>query len=377
MHGKSTIRWQGLAAGLGLMASVVAAAGCGKGEAGAAAAEVTMPAIEIGRENVVTVATGDISVGPLISGELRAQREANVRAEIGGSVLSVSAEEGQAIKQGALLARIESRTQEDAYGSAQSMVHSAEEALALAERELARTERLVKAGALAERDLEAARNTATSARAQRDDAKTRAVSAQKSLADATVRSPIAGLVAHKKVNAGDVVSPGTELYTIIDPSSMRLEASVSSEQLGDVHVGAPVTFDVRGYPGQHFEGRVERLGAVADPVTRQVPIFVTIPNTGGRLLSGLFAEGRVLREARRALVVPVTAVNLRGDPWVLRVRDGKAERVTVTIGLHDEQTERVELLSGVKEGDVLLLGAAQGMTPGTPVRFRERQAAEE
>jgi len=158
---------------------------------------------------------------------------------------------------------------------------------------------------------------------------------------------------------------------------MRLEASVSSEQLGDVHVGAPVTFDVRGYPGQHFEGRVERLGAVADPVTRQVPIFVTIPNTGGRLLSGLFAEGRVLREARRALVVPVTAVNLRGDPWVLRVRDGKAERVTVTIGLHDEQTERVELLSGVKEGDVLLLGAAQGMTPGTPVRFRERQAAEE
>lgn len=377
MHGMWTIRWQGLAAGLGLMVSVAAAAGCGKGDAGAAAAEVATPAIEIGRENVVTVATGDISVGPLISGELRAQREATVRAELGGSVLSVSAEEGQPIRQGALLARIDSRTQQDAYQSAQSMVHSAEEALALAERELARTERLVKAGALAERDLESAKNTATSLRAQRDDAKTRAVSAQKSLDDATVHAPISGLVARKRVNAGDVVSLGTELYTIIDPSSMRLEASVSSEQLGDVHIGAPVTFDVRGYPGQHFEGKVERLGAVADPVTRQVPIFVTIPNAGGRLLSGLFAEGRVLREARRALVVPVTAVNLRGDPWVLRVRDGKAERVAVTIGLHDEQTERVELLSGVKEGDVLLLGAAQGMTPGTPVRFRERQAAEE
>ncbi len=377
MHGMWTIRWQGLAAGLGLMVSVAAAAGCGRGDAGAAAAEVATPAIEIGRENVVTVATGDISVGPLISGELRAQREATVRAELGGSVLSVSAEEGQPIKQGALLARIDSRTQQDAYQSAQSMVHSAEEALALAERELARTERLVKAGALAERDLESAKNTATSLRAQRDDAKTRAVSAQKSLDDATVHAPISGLVARKRVNAGDVVSLGTELYTIIDPSSMRLEASVSSEQLGDVYIGAPVTFDVRGYPGQHFEGKVERLGAVADPVTRQFPIFVTIPNAGGRLLSGLFAEGRVLREARRALVVPVTAVNLRGDPWVLRVRDGKAERVAVTIGLHDEQTERVELLSGVKEGDVLLLGAAQGMTPGTPVRFRERQAAEE
>jgi RND family efflux transporter MFP subunit len=377
MHGKWTIGWRGLVAGLGVMVSVAAAAGCGKGDAGAAAAEVETPAIEIGRENVVTVSTGDISVGPLISGELRAQREATVRAEIGGAVLSVFAEEGQPVKQGALLARIESRTQEDAYRSAQSMVHSAEEALALAEREQARTERLVKAGALAERDLESARNAATSLRAQRDDARARAVSAQKSLDDATVRSPITGLVARKKVNGGDVVSPGTELYTIIDPSSMRLEASVSSEQLGDVHVGAPVTFEVRGYPGQHFEGKVERLGAMADPVTRQVPIFVTIPNTGGRLLSGLFAEGRVLREARKALVVPVTAVNMRGEPWVLRVRDGKAERVAVTIGLHDEQTERVELLSGVREGDVLLLGAAQGMTPGTPVRFRERQAAEE
>ncbi len=115
MHGMWTIRWQGLAAGLGLMVSVAAAAGCGRGDAGAAAAEVATPAIEIGRENVVTVATGDISVGPLISGELRAQREATVRAELGGSVLSVSAEEGQPIKQGALLARIDSRTQQDAY----------------------------------------------------------------------------------------------------------------------------------------------------------------------------------------------------------------------------------------------------------------------
>ena len=255
------------------MVSVAAAAGCGRGDAGAAAAEVATPAIEIGRENVVTVATGDISVGPLISGELRAQREATVRAELGGSVLSVSAEEGQPIKQGALLARIDSRTQQDAYQSAQSMVHSAEEALALAERELARTERLVKAGALAERDLESAKNTATSLRAQRDDAKTRAVSAQKSLDDATVHAPISGLVARKRVNAGDVVSLGTELYTIIDPSSMRLEASVSSEQLGDVHIGAPVTFDVRGYPGQHFEGKVERVGCRGRPGHAPGPDF--------------------------------------------------------------------------------------------------------
>ena len=86
----------------------------------------------------------------------------------------------------------------------------------------------------------------------------------------------------------------------------------------------------------------------------------------------------MLREARRALVVPVTAVNLtRRCPGCCACATARPSASTVTIGLRDEQTERVELTSGVTEGDVLLLGAAQGMTPGTPVRFRERQAAEE
>ena len=65
--------------------------------------------------------------------------------------------------------------------------------------------------------------------------------------------------------------------------------------------------------------------------------------------------------------MPLTAVNERtGAPWVLRVRDGKTERVEVTLGLRDAQTERVEIAAGVAEGDVLLVGASQGMTPGTP-----------
>jgi membrane fusion protein (multidrug efflux system) len=152
---------------------------------------------------------------------------------------------------------------------------------------------------------------------------------------------------------------------------MRLEASVPSDQLGAIAVGATVSFQVRGYPGQTFAGRIERISPMADPVTRQVPIFVTIPNTTGRLVAGLFAEGRVQQQARRALVVPLAAVNERGGaPWVLRVRDGKTERVEVTLGLRDAQTERVEVAGGLNEGDILLVGASQGMTPGTPVRVR-------
>lgn len=366
-------RFLALAVTAGLAAG---AAACGNGGT-PAAANPGPPVIEVGRENVVTVATDEITVGPLISGELRARREATVRAEVGGSVLAVGPDEGQAVRRGTVLVRVEARTQEDAYRSAQSQVRSAEESLQVAERELARTERLVKGGALAERELEAARNTAVAARAALDDAQARLASATKALGDATVTAPLDGVVARRHVSEGDVVSPGTELYTIIDPSSMRLEASVPSDQLAAVSVGATVHFQVRGYPGQIFEGRIERISPIADPVTRQVPIFVTIPNASGRLVAGLFADGRVVQETRRALVVPLTAVNERdGAPWVLRVRDGKAERVEVGLGLRDAQTERIEIASGVAEGDLLLVGAAQGMTPGTPVRIRDGAAGD-
>jgi len=134
---------------------------------------------------------------------------------------------------------------------------------------------------------------------------------------------------------------------------------------------------VRGYPGQTFEGHIERISPVADPVTRQVPIFVDIPNAGSRLVAGLFAEGRITREAREGLVVPAGAINTEGArPWVARIRDGRAERVDVTLGLRDERTERVELASGVQAGDRLLVGAAQGISPGTPVRVRAGGAGE-
>ena len=112
----------------------------------------------------------------------------------------------------------------------------------------------------------------------------------------------------------------------------------------------------------------------ADPVTRQVPIYVSIPNVGGRLVAGLFAEGRVVSQSAEGLVVPINAVNMtEPTPWVLRVTNGKAERVDVTLGLQDPRTERALVVSGLNEGDMLLRGAAQGITPGTAVALSAAQ----
>src|SRR5690606_25015277 len=147
--------------------------------------------------------------------------------------------------------------------------------------------------------------------------------ARQVLADATVVAPISGIVADRPVNAGDVVSLGTPLYTIVDPGSMELEASVPSESLSAVRVGAPVSFSVRGYPDQTFAGTIERISPTAEPVTRQVSIWVSVDNRGGRLVGGLYAQGRVTERAGEGLVLPLSVITDEdGATSVLKVEDG-------------------------------------------------------
>jgi RND family efflux transporter MFP subunit len=351
-----------------LIPSALLIACSGASDDAAANAAAGPSVVQVGPENVIMASRGTIVVGPNISGELRAEREATVRAELGGSMIQVAVEQGQAVRKGQLLGRIEAQTLGDVRQSALSAVRSAENQLAVTQREAERAQQLVTAGALAARDLDVARNNVTTAEAQLADARSRLVNAEKQLSDAVLRAPLTGIVSRRPVNAGDVVTVGTELFTVIDPSSMRLEASVPSDSISALRIGATVDFEVRGYD-QKFQGVIQRIAPEADATTRQIPIFVSIPNPGGRLVSGLFAEGRVVVESLAGIVVPAGVVSNSGDkPWVLRVTGGKAERVDVTVGLRDDRTERVAITAGLNEGDQLLRGAAQGIAPGTPVQ---------
>jgi membrane fusion protein, multidrug efflux system len=354
------------ALGAALVFSAMLGAACqsAKGEETAAAPRPVL----IGSENVIIAKQDQIVAGPLISGDLRPEREAVLRAQLGGSMLEVRVTEGQSIKQGTIMGRIEARTLEDTRRSVESAVRSAETQLQVAELEMKRTQQLVTAGALAAREVDLARNTVTSAEAQLADARARLLTAGKQLDDAIVRAPISGVVAQRTVNTGDIVTVGSELFTIVDPSSMRLEASVPSESLPELRIGAPVSFSVRGYQ-QQFEGKIDRIAPQTDSATRQLPIYVTIPNTAGRLVGGLFAEGRVVTASASGVVIPATAVNTTSEmPWVARVVDNRVERVTVKLGLRDPRTERIQVLSGLNAGDTLLRGAAQGIAPGTLVQ---------
>jgi RND family efflux transporter MFP subunit len=239
----------------------------------------------------------------------------------------------------------------------------------IANLELQRAERLNASGAIADRDLEQATWNNTAAQSQLADAKARLTLAQKQLDDAQVKAPFSGVVSARMVATGDVVSPGNPMFTLVDPSSMRLEASIPAADLATVAIGAPVSFTVSGYPGRAFAGKVTRMSPTADASTGQVKITVSIPNAKGGLVGGLFAQGRVGTARRTGLVAPSSAVDVRGlKPSVLRLKGGKVERVGVDVGIRDDETERMELLSGVASGDTLLIGGAQGLTAGTLVK---------
>ena len=310
----------------------------------------------------------ELRSGPAVSGQLTPAREATVRAQVGGSVLMLTVDKGQPVTAGQVIAKITARDLEMSMQSAEAAVKSADTALAVAHSEQTRTASLVKGGALAARDLEQANNMVSNAQAMVAAAKARQQGVWQQLDDTTVKAPFAGIVSDRPAHQGDVVSPGTPIVTIIDPSSMRLEASVPSEFISQVKPGAVVPFRVRGYPDQVFAGKVDRLSPVADPVTRQVGIFVSLRNTNGRLIAGLFAEGRVDVETRKGIVVPMSAVDETGaTPTVTIIRDGKAERVGVTLGLRQNDVELIEIKSGLQVGDVVILGSSKAVAPGTLV----------
>ncbi len=347
------------------VASLAACKGGAAADANAAATETAT----VGVENIAVVISGVLQSGPTVSGNIIPEREAMIRAQVGGSVLQTYADQGQTVRSGQTLARIDGGGLQDVYLSARAGVTAASSSADIANRELARSQKLLAAGAIAERDIEQARRASISANAALADARARLATAAKQVGNTSVTTPMSGIVSERPISAGDVVQPGAAMFTVVDPSSMRLEGSVPAEALNQVRIGAPVTFTVNGYPGRTFAGRVTRVNPTADPATRQVRVFISIPNAEGKLVGGLFANGRLAAASRTGLVAPVNAVDARSNvPAVFRIKGGKVERIPVTIGLRDEGSEKVEITSGVQAGDTLLLGAAQGITPGPIVK---------
>ena len=358
---------RGITTTAALALALAAVAGCKGADTGKAA--TTTPTMLVGPENIAVVKGEQLRSGPALSGTLQPEEQANVRAEVGGTVLQTYAEAGQHVTKGQTLARIDDATLQEAVLSAQAAATTAQNTVDLDKKQVDRNVALLKAGAIADRDLEMSQNQLSSAQAQLANAKSLLANANKQLSKATIVAPFSGIVSARQVSAGDVLQAGGALYVIVNPATMRLEASVPADQLSAVRLGAPVDFTVNGYPNRAFTGHITNINPVADPATRQVRIIVSLPNENNALVGGLFADGHVASEVRKAPVVPIAAVDERGlKPYVMQIKNGLVTKTEVELGIRDAATETVEIKSGVQSGDTILLGAARGISEKTPVK---------
>ena len=330
----------------------------------------------LGPEDIVRATVGDVLTGPTISGELEARDQATMRAQLAGSVTQVNVKAGERVHQGEVLARIRATSEREAVASGQAAVQTAKTALDTAQRDADRTAVLVKAGALAQRDLEQAQSAVESAKAQLAEAQARLSTAREQLRESVVRSPIDGSVSEDAVNTGDVVSAGAVLFTIVNLKTLELRGSIPAENLAQIRPGTPVLFTVQGYPNRTFRGAITRIVPAAEAATKQITVFASIPNDSGILVTGLYAQGRVATGDENAIMVPAEAVESSGNSnYVLEVQDGKVVRQQVNVGARDTRTGRVQITSGLQKGDVVLVGAAMSLRSGAPVEIRNPSAS--
>ena len=209
------------------LVATVALAGCNKeNDANAATTTAAAATVTIGPENVAVARQQQIQSGPTISGSLALEKEARLSAEVPGAIVQTMAEAGQRVTRGQLLARIDDAAIQQAYLSARSTLASAQSAASNAERELRRARTLVEAGAIAERDLENATTASTGAQAQLAAARAQVAAAEQNLGRTRITAPFTGVVAERRVSAGDIVAPGMPLFTVVEPGSKFIYSDV-------------------------------------------------------------------------------------------------------------------------------------------------------
>jgi len=350
------------------LAATLALAGCGGGHSADAAHgagqtdshsanAATVPGSEalLAGSDIAVARRADLAAGVPVSGTLAPGLEARVTSPFDDVLEQVVAREGQRVAKGEVLARFRMTAYEADLASARAALKSAQ-----ADHE--RMQNLFAEGAVSQRDVESAEAAWRSAQAGE------AVAARR-MADAVVRAPFAGTIATRSAQTGDRVGGGEPLFVIADTRELEFEATVPSEHVALVRPGAAVRLTVTGATGE-IDGRVARVNATADPATRQVKVYVRVPNAGGRLVGGLFASGQVLtRQARSALGVPTAAV--RGDDgaaWVYVVAQGRLARREVRTGVRDDAHDLVEVIEGLTAGDTVVTGTLAGLAEGQAVR---------
>jgi membrane fusion protein (multidrug efflux system) len=338
----------------------LAIAACGDGDA-ATAGNATQPGV-LGERPPVPVQVAPVERGSIareiaVSGVVEPIRTIGVNSQLAGALRAVQVQEGDVVRVGAVLARLDDR-------ELRAQLTAAEAALEVAEATLARSESLREQQVITAAEYERDRTALAAARALHDQLLTR-------VGFATVRAPIAGVITAKMVEAGDVVAPQTRLFQLADVSTLVVRVGVSELDVVDLGGGDTVDVGLDAYPGRSLDGVIRRVFPAADPATRLVPVEVALRGTSSaearpgflaRITFGLGSRGGVL-------LVPASAIvggGEAGPEAVFVVEESTAARRPVTTGMTSRG--RVEILEGLEAGELVVTVGNNALRDGAQVR---------
>lgn len=293
-----------------------------------------------------------------VSGTLQAVRQTALKAKVSGEVQALAAREGDPVAPGQVLAQFDTSDLEARLREKVGNLESGRAQLVLAEKNRATNQALFQQGFISQNAYDNAASTFDANRGTQQMWEAQVQLARNALRDARITAPMRGVVAKRHVQVGERVSPDAPIYTIVDLSELELQAPVPASDVPLLQPGMSVELAVDGFAGERFAGRIGRINPATEAGTRSILIYVQLPNAGGRLKAGMFANGEVQLAATKPVpTLPSAALRKEnGETYAWLVEDGKLSRHAVLTGQTDETAGRVEIRQGIPQGAWVLAG---------------------
>jgi membrane fusion protein, multidrug efflux system len=339
-----------------------------KAEAAKAAAAKPETIIELVASDIAQAQIRELSEGLPISGSLKAANSALVKARVPGELQGLTVREGDTVKAGQIIARVDSSEYQSRVTQAQRSADAAKAQVDIAQRSYDNNKALVNQGFISSTALETSAASLAGAKSTYASAMAAVDVARKSVEDTVLKAPISGIISQRSAQPGERVGVDARVVEIIDISRLELEAAMAASDSVDVQVGQQATL--------RFEGRTEIVPAVITRInpsavagSRSVLIYLSVAKTAG-LRQGLFAQGTLGTAKVQTLSVPLAAVrNDKPVPYVQVVKDGTIVHQSVELGAQgDAQGMTMVAVKNISAGTQVTLASAGFIREGSKIK---------
>jgi multidrug efflux system membrane fusion protein len=346
----------------------------------ASSAEKTQNLIELAASDVMKAQTRELSQGIAVSGTLKAVNSAQIKARVAGELQGLTLREGDFVKAGQVVARIEAGEYQSRVRQAREQAESARAQVDVVQRQYDNNKALVDQGFISKTALDTSLANLNAAQSTFKAAQAATEVAAKSLDDTVLKSPIAGQISQRFAQPGERLGIDAKIVEVVDLSRLEMEATLTAADAMDVRVGQTALLRIEG-SNSPVSATVARINPNAQAGSRSVLAYLSVDNNGGPqalpLRQGLFVQG-TLGTARSALL-SVPASSVRSDkpvPYVQAIEDGKVVHKAVETGIRGlADGEPMVAVKGLAEGALLIRGDIGALREGTAVRFTATPAS--